>query len=50
MPMSMKLLFVVVDGAVFDVVALENVVEVDGVLVVVVVEPGKTLERRETMS
>jgi hypothetical protein len=47
--MSMKPLFVVVYGAVFDVVALENVVEVDGVLVVVVVEPGKTLERRETM-
>jgi hypothetical protein len=34
----------VVDGAVFDVVTLENVVEVDGVLVVVV-EPGKMLER-----
>jgi hypothetical protein len=50
MPMSMKPLFVVVDGAVFDVVALENVVEVDGVLVVVVVEPRKTLERGETMS
>jgi hypothetical protein len=33
----------VVDGAVFDVFALENVLEVDIVLV-----PGKTLERRKT--
>jgi hypothetical protein len=37
-----------VDEAMFDVVALENVVKVDGVLVVVVVEPEKTLERRKS--
>jgi hypothetical protein len=38
-----------VDGAMFDVVALENIVEVDGVMVGVgfVVEPGKTLRRKE---
>ena len=40
---------VVVDGAVCDVVALENVVEIDGVLVIVVVEPGKTLGRRKLL-
>jgi hypothetical protein len=39
---------VVVAVAMFDVVILENVVTVDGVLFVVVVEPRKILERMKT--